>query len=159
MVIHMIRKCLAIGIILLFLATTCIPVLASEGKPDFIIDDIFLWPSDIPNKYHFEYRLKNIGDAPIYNFRHTATIQIRWMIFGKIPLITVYSNNIDGGIGALLPGDSINIGFVSCDTLPKFGSYRFSLTVNPNKIIDESDYDNNKYSEDWKVFLWDWKEI
>ena len=155
-----IKKGLGVTVVLLFLSTTCLPIVnASEGKPDFVIEDIFLWPSNFPDEYHFEYRLKNIGDAPIYNFRQITTIQIRWLVLGSIPLFTIYSKKIDVGIGALLPGDIVNIGFVSCDSLPKFGSYRFYLTVNPNEIIDESNYDNNKYSEDWKVFFGQWKEI
>lgn len=147
------------AVVLLFLSTTCIPVLASEEKPDLIIEDIFLWPSDFPMEYHFEYRVKNIGDAPIYNFQLITNIQIRWLVLGIIPLFPIYLTTQDGLVGRLLPNETINIPFISCDALPKFGSYRFSLTVNPSNIIEENDYDNNKYSEDWKVFLRDWKEI
>ena len=154
------RKCLAIGIILLFLATTCIPVLASEGKPDFVIDDIFLWPSNFPYEYHFEYSLTNIGDSPIYSFELEVFIKIQWLLLGRIPLLSIASYTESHYIlGVIKSGGMINLSFASCDILPKFGSYRFSLTVNPHETIDESDYDNNKYSEDWKVFLWNWKEI
>jgi O-antigen/teichoic acid export membrane protein len=31
------KRSLIVGIIFLFLSTTCIPVLASEGKPDLIV--------------------------------------------------------------------------------------------------------------------------
>jgi hypothetical protein len=153
------KRSLIVGIVMLFLSTVCLPVLASEGKPDFVIEDIFLWPSDFPMEYHFEYRVKNIGDAPIYNFQLITNIQIRWLVLGIIPLFSIYLTTQDGLVGRLLPNETINIPFISCDALPKFGSYRFSLIVNPNNIIEENDYDNNKYSEDWKVFLWDWKEI
>lgn len=132
---------------------------SNEGKPDLVIDDIFLWPSNQPYEYHFEYRLKNIGDAPIYNFQLKTTIQIRWLLLGSIPLFSIYLTTHNGLVGRLLSNETISIPFISCDALPKFGSYRFSLTVNPNKIIDESDYDNNKYSEDWSVFFGEWNPL
>ncbi len=152
-------KTLIVGIIMLFLSTACLPVLASEELPDLVIEDIFLWPSDFPNEYHFEYRLRNIGDAPIYNFQLKTTIQIRWLLLGSIPLFSIYLTTHNGLVGRLLSNETISIPFISCDALPKFGSYRFTLTVNPTETIDESNYDNNKYSEDWKVFLRDWEEI
>jgi len=155
-----IKKGLGVIILLLFLSTTCLPIVnASEGKPDFVIEDIFLWPSNTPYEYHFEYSLTNIGDSPIYYFDLELYVKIQWMLFGKIPLFSIVSNVQTVHLGGLLPGWETNLSFASCDRLPKFGSYRFSLTVNPNLKIEESDYDNNKYSEDWKVFFGQWKEI
>ena len=153
------KRSLIVGIVFLFLSTACLPVLASEEKPDFIIDDIFLWPSDYPYEYHFEYSLRNIGDSPIYSFEFETYIKIQWMLLGRIPLFPIVSRMQIGNLGGLLPGENVNLSFASCDRLPKFGSYRFSLTVNPNLKIEESDYDNNKYSENWNVFFGQWKEI
>ena len=155
-----IKKGLGVIILLLFLSTTCLPIVnADEGKPDFIIDDIFLWPSNQPYEYHFEYSLTNIGDSPIYSFELEVFIKIQWLLLGRIPLFTIDSYTQTGNLGSLLLGETVNHTFFSCESLPKFGSYRFSLKVNPNLKIEESNYDNNKYSEDWKVFLGQWKEI
>ena len=154
------KRSLIVGIIFLFLSTTCLPIVnASEEKPDFVIDDIFLWPSNTPDEYLFKYSLQNIGNAPIYSFELEVYIKIQWLLLGRIPLFSIVSDTQIGNLGSLLPGETVNHSFASCNRLPKFGSYRFSLTVNPHETIDESDYDNNKYSEDWKVFLGQWKEI
>ena len=48
---NMLRKSLVIGIILLFLSTICLPVLASEGQPDLIIINMGFTPyGDICNR-------------------------------------------------------------------------------------------------------------
>ena len=155
------KKGLGVIILLLFLATTCIPIVnASEEKPDLIIEDIFLWPSAYPYEYHFECSIKNIGDSPIWKDEFEIHVKIYWMLFGRIPLLPIFSHTTSVIVDGFLFGElKYNITFASCDSLPKFGSYRFYLTVNPNNTIDESDYDNNKYSEDWKVFFGQWKEI
>lgn len=132
---------------------------SNEGMPDFVIEDIFLWPSNTPDEYNFEYSLRNIGDSAIYHFDIEINVKIIWIIFGKIPILTISSSTDTIHIDALIPEKKINLTLASCEKLPKFGSYRFSLKVNPNLKIDESNYDNNKYSEDWKVFFGQWKEI
>ncbi len=131
----------------------------NEGKPDLVIEDIFLWSSNVPNEYLFKYSLQNIGNVPIYSFDLEVYIKIQWLLLGRIPLFSIVSDTQIGNLESLLPGETVNHSFASCDRLPKFGTYRFSLTVNPNKIIDESDYDNNKYSEDWSVFFGQWKQL
>jgi len=155
------KRSLIVCIVFLFLSTACLPVLASEEKPDLIIENIFLWPSNTPYEYHFEYSLRNIGDVatPYYWSEIEISVKIYWLVFQTIPLLRIKSYTSTDYLDTIRPGETINITFVSCDALPKFGSYRFSLTVNPSKIIEESDYDNNKCSEDWKVFLGQWKEI
>ena len=154
------KRSLIVGIIFLFLSTVCLPVLASEELPDLVINDIFLWPSDTPHEYHFECSIINQGNPTNEWNDIEINVKIKWMFLGKIPLLTIASNtgsnHLQGIIGT---GERINLSFASCDRLPKFGSYRFILEVNPNETVDESNYDNNKYSEDWKVFLRDWKEI
>lgn len=157
---NILKRSIIISIALLFLFTTFIPfVNASEDKPDLVINDIFLWPSDFPNEYEFKYSLKNIGDTPIYKFEFEAYIKIQWMLFGKIPIFTIASHLQSGYLGRLLSDETVNISFASCERLPKFGVYRFSLIVNPNLKIEESNYDNNKYAENWKVFFGQWKQI
>jgi len=154
------KRSIIVGIVFLFLSTTCLPVLASEGKPDLVIEDIFLWPSAYPYEYHFECSIKNIGNSTNEWNNLEINVKIKWMFLGSIPLLSIASYTESHYIlGVIKSGGMINLSFASCDILPKFGSYRFSLTVNPHETIDESDYDNNKYSEDWKVFLWNWKEI
>ncbi|MCU0849730.1 MAG: hypothetical protein MUC80_00455 [Candidatus Thermoplasmatota archaeon] len=133
--------------------------LSNDDKPDLVIEDIFLWSSNEPDKYVFKYSLRNIGTIPIYSFELVINHKIQWLLFGRIPLFTIDAHTQTGNLGSLLPGETFNHTFISCDSLPKFGSYRFTLTVNPNKTIDESDYSNNKYSEDWTTFLGQWKPL
>lgn len=154
------KRSLIVGIVFLFLSTTSIPVLASEGKPDFVIENIFLWPDNQPPTYHFECSVRNIGNASELRNDFELYVRIKFLLFGKIPLFTIDSDTHSAHMeGIILPNRTITFGVASCDKLPIFGSYRFSLVFNPNFKVEESNYDNNKYSEDWKVFLWDWKEI
>jgi hypothetical protein len=133
--------------------------LGNDDKPDLVIEDIFLWSSNEPGKYEFDYSLQNIGSIPIYFFDLVIHHKIQWLLFGRIPLFTIDAHTQTGNLEVLIPGKPFNNTFISCDSLPKFGSYRFTLTVNPNKTIDESDYSNNKYSEDWTAFLGQWKPL
>jgi hypothetical protein len=175
-------KTFAMGIVVLFISTGFIPItnglsqqkqeLAdnkisdstvsnNEGKPDLVIEDIFLWSDDIPWERHFECNVKNIGDAntPWYWSEVEVSVKVYWLLFGKIPILPILSDSTTIYVDVILPGETINLIFASCDALPKFGSYRIYLTVNPHKIIEESNYDNNKYSEDWKVFFGQWRQI
>ena len=127
--------------------------------PDFIIEDIFLWPDNEPSKYNFEYSLKNIGDSAIYHFDIEINVKIVWSLFGKIPILTIFASTDIVHIDALLPERNVNITMASCEKLPKFGSYRFTLEVNPNLKIEEKDYDNNKCTEVWSVFFGNWKPL
>jgi len=156
-----IKKGLGVTVVLLFLSTICLPIVnASEEKPDFVIEDIFLWPSNTPDEYHFECSVKNIGNSTNEWNNLEINVKIKWMFLGSIPLLSIASYTESHFIqGVIKSGETINLSFASCDRLPIFGSYRFYLTVNPNKTIDESDYDNNKCSEAWKVFFGQWKEI
>ena len=174
-------KNLALGFVVLFISTGFIPItngitqqkheLADnqisdstvsniEGKPDLVIEDIFLWPSDYPFTYHFECSVKNIGNSTNEWNNVEINVKIKWMFLSYIPLLSITAYTESHYIlGVIESGRMINLSFASCDCLPKFGTYRFYLTVNPHKIIEESDYDNNKYSEDWKVFFGQWKQI
>ncbi len=146
--------------VLQFIFATFLPfVNASEGKPDLVIDDIIYWPCEFPGEYKFKYSLKNIGDTPIYNFDYETYFKIQWMLFGKIPLFTIRAHLESGYLSRLLPGDIANIDFVTCAGLPRFGVYRFSLIINPNLTIEESNYDNNKFVENWMVFFGEWTNI
>ena len=154
------KRSLIVGIIMLFVSTACLPVLANEEKPDLVIENIFRWPNDTPFEYEFKCTIKNIGDDPIWQGDYWINVRVYWMLFGHIPLIRIKSHTVKAHIGGLIFGNkTCNLTVQSCETLPKFGTYRIFLEINPTLIIDESNYDNNKYSEDWKVFLWDWKEI
>ncbi len=143
------------------LVLSIIPVVnAGEGKPDFVIEDIFLWPDNQPPTYHFECSVRNIGNTSNNWNNFELYVRIKFLLFGKIPLFTIDSDTSSAYMeGTILPNKTIKFGVASCEKLPKLGSYRFSLVFNPNLKVEESNYNNNKYSEDWRVFLWDWKEI
>lgn len=105
--------------------------------------------------------MKNIGDAatPWYWSEVEVSVKVYWLLFRAIPLLPIFSHSHTVSLAVILPGQIVNLSCGSCGSLPKFGTYRFYLTVNPHKIIEESNYDNNKYSEDWKVFFGQWKPL
>ena len=154
------KKVIIGGIITLLVCSSLPVVNASEELPDFVIDDIFLWPDNQPPTYHFECSVRNIGNASKLRNDFELYVRIKFLLFGKIPLFTIDSDTHSAHMeGIILPNRTITFGVASCDKLPIFGSYRFSLVFNPYYKVEESNYNNNKYSEDWRVFLWSWKEI
>ena len=149
------RKCLAIGIILLFLATTCIPVLASEGKPDLIVVSMGFVPYGEGQTKRVAYAtVKNVGDAEAFGTIYLKYIFKR-MLFGTISYIdTVWVFQ-----GGLEPGEYIVFYMIYEYRLPKFGFFNFKCTANPTMTIDESNSDNNDLSQNYVAILGQWKEI
>jgi hypothetical protein len=135
-------------VLLLFLSTTCIPVSASQGMPDLIIEDLLIFPGHTPDEEEFRCQVKNIGNASTpYDKDLDISVTIRWKTFGLLPLIQV--RKFTGGTGgfSLEPGETIKLPFATSYRMPLFGFYTFFCKVNPEYIIDESNIRNNLYTE------------
>ncbi len=148
------KRSIIVGIIMLFLSTACLPVLASEEKPDLIIEDIVIGPGDSAYEQELSCRVKNIGNTSTPSDKFIdITVTVRWKTFGLLPLIPV--RKFTGSIGgsSLASGDTIDIGFAGTDRLPLFWFYQFSCIVNPESTIDELNYSNNVHSETILFFM------
>ena len=141
------KRSIIIGIIFLFLSTMGLPVLASEEKPDLIIEDLLILPGHQPGEEEFRCRVKNVGDASTPSDKFIdITVTLRWKTFGLLPLIPVRKFTASAA-NSLAPGETNNIPFAYSDSMPIFGFYEFYCTVNPNATIDESNYQNNLKTE------------
>jgi hypothetical protein len=120
----------------------------SLGLPDLIIEDIKIYPTN-PFEEEFRCQVKNIGDASTpYGKAIDISVIVRWKILNLLPLIRV--REFTGGtIGSgLAPGEIDKIPFASTSIhMPLFGYYMFYCKVNPQYIIEESNYQNNFYTE------------
>ena len=144
------KRSLIVGIVFLFLSTTCIPVLASEGKPDLIVENITIEPGSMIFTEVCYCTIKNIGDAPTGDVIEVKLI-VKRKPFGIFPpLFTVYTGSGEHYIGGPLnPGVSTQLTLVDCELLPTFGFFQFKCIVNPGLKIEESDYDNNDHSQNF----------
>ena len=134
---NILKKSLITGTVFLFLSTSCFPfVSASEGKPDLIIEDIFLdgkmlWENS------FYCTVRNIGNSPVSSFaNYEIKVEVYWLLFRCIPLIQVksYIDSNSGWSGSLFSDKTISFSFLSDSDLPHFGYYRILLTINPNNF-------------------------
>ncbi|MBE3122111.1 MAG: hypothetical protein IMZ53_01215 [Thermoplasmata archaeon] len=151
------KKCLAVGIILLFLSTTCIPVLASDGKPDLIIEGLGTIPTDIIFDNWVYCVVKNIGSGTANDFIDVK-VEIKRVLFGLFLINKTIFNSFanvrtpDG----YSPGETVDIYFAIDYQLPSWGFFRIYCWVNPDKRIEEENYDNNFYVQDVFVLFGDW---
>jgi len=117
--------------------------------PDLIIEDLLILPGSHPFEESFECQVKNIGDTltPPDKFIYIS-VTVRWKIFGLFPLIPIREFR-GGTIGSgLAPGEIVKITFAgTANHMPLFGFYSFYCMVNPEHIIDESNNQNNVYTE------------
>ena len=137
------KRSLIVGIVFLFLSTACQSILASEGKPDFVIAEISPYCHDIPVATDVACWVVDIGNATAYG-SITIHASITWMFLGRFPIVQIrwfnYSEEYDHGFPT---GVRIPFQFAPISKIPKFGSYRFDCTVNPNQTLEESNYTNN----------------
>jgi hypothetical protein len=123
-------------------------VIANEEMPDLIIEDLLIFPGHTPDEEEFRCQVKNIGNASTpYDKDLDISVTIRWKTFGLLPLIQV--RKFTGGTGgfSLEPGETIKLPFATSSRMPFFGFYTFYCVVNPEHIIEESNYQNNVYTE------------
>lgn len=128
-----------VGIIFLFLSTTCLPVLANEGKPDLTIISMgFSQHDDYPGGPDTDVyaTVQNIGDA---NSDPTISIYFQFRRVGS-PW-SIVSTSVTDAFYALEPGEWIGIHLMNTDSLPYFGLFWFRCKV--HSPIPENNIDNN----------------
>lgn len=118
------------------------------GLPDLIIEDLLIFPGHVPDEEEFAVQVKNIGNASTsYDKNLDVSISVRWRIFGLLPLISVRKFTCGTGGFSLAPNESIILTFATTYRMPLLGFYSFYCKVNPEHVIDESNYQNNLYTE------------
>lgn len=118
--------------------------IVNSGKPDLIITNVWFDPINIPPGpwYNIKITIKNIGDEKVDENEdiNISIIVKKWFFI----TYKTYDITIKGG---LEPGKRNHSTFVVWDYDYIPGFYRFKCNVNVDKTIDESDYQNNIYSE------------
>jgi len=148
------RKCLAVGIILLFIGTVIIPSTAQkinetdtsilEGKPDLTIVGIV-------GEYYIEGLtckcvVKNIGTAPFSGDFLLSTYG--YAFFGLIRAWYSYNHRFNCLIN---PGETKN---VECGCpYPYFGIIRYRCTISTS--IPEENNNNNRFAHSYFLVNWD----
>ena len=163
------RRSLIVGIIMLFLSSMCLPVLATEELPDLAIEEIYVYVSPGGGRgppWEREYircNFSNIGDE-IVNEEDIIQfhIVVEKLLFNKIPIreimnVVTHGYAIHNG---LEPGRTVHETLTSHYILALPGYMKFKCTINPNNLIEESKYDNN-YCErtffgyiGWRTYRW-----
>ena len=134
---NILKRSLLVGIVFLFLSTACLPVLASEGKPDLVVTRIRPDFHDAPVTTGIACEVRNIGDAPAVGSIDVRLI-VRKGIFGFIPVYNKMSSETTDGLN---PGDKMIITF---SYIPNsIGFYKFKTDINVDNKIDESNSFNN----------------
>ena len=145
----MMKKCLAIGIILLFVGVTIAPTINfktvkasndNEGKADLVIGKIRIFSGDAPSDVEgISCQISNNGDTAT-NGDIIVRMTIKRLIFGLIP----YGYDDLGYDDEINSGDYQTFGFYKHPNT--IGIFKFIFTVNPDKIVEESDYNNNRHT-------------
>lgn len=138
--------------------------IAFEEKPDLMIENIHIqdYGHHVPPEQHFYCKITNNGDIEVTE-RIAVSVNVVRCLFGIIPLFfeREYSGSVVVEEG-LLPGESVAIQFAYEYELPRplFGIFLFNAEVDPDNLVDESNDDNNSYSEKFQVLftLWDYYE-
>jgi hypothetical protein len=133
------RRSLIVGIIMLFLSTACLPVLASEELPDLIVESINIVPDgDSGMDFEAIAEIKNVGNSDA-----VGSVEIYNSFNRLILLKTVFSKYSSVGIN-LAPNESTIVKLTGMQVLPHFGFFIFNCQVNTGKLIEESNYKNNR---------------
>jgi len=145
------KRSLIVGIVFLFLSTTCIPVLASEGKPDLIVQSVNIVPAgDSGMDFEAIAEIKNIGDSDAI-----GSVEIYNSFNRLILLKTVFSKYSSAGIH-LAPNESTIVLLTGMQVLPHFGLFVFNCQVNTGKLIEESNYNNNRLDKICMSIIGQW---
>ncbi len=142
----LIGKCLVVGIVLLFFSTVCLPVLASEEKPDLVATDIFQHTdTEFEVVHYIGVEVQNIGNATANGSRLHFHVASQRLLFGRLPLKSVSIEESSPVSFDMPPGFTFDFPIDYTPTLfgIPFGFYKLNCTVNPHRTIEESNYDNN----------------
>jgi hypothetical protein len=153
-------KCLAIGIILLFVGTCIIPAIAQKNKetdtstledrPDLIIVGINYRYE--PDGVSLICVIQNIGTAPSEDFQFQVD---GYIVFGLLHVL----DSSNSGYVLLHPGDTCNLEF---DCPPLFiGVLRLRCHISTS--IPEEDITNNRFAHSYFIVnlfpIWFFKEF
>ena len=143
----LLKKCLSVGIILLFLSIVCLPVLANEEKPDLIATNIFqsTYHGDFGVFHSVVVEVQNIGNATANGSKLQFHVAIQRLLLGIFPLKSIFIEKSSPIQFDMPPGFQFDFPIDYTPTLfgIPFGFYKLNCTVNPNKTIEESNYTNN----------------
>jgi len=129
-----------------------------DEKPDLIITGLGTVQADdfVHNRVYCV--VKNIGSENANNFIDIK-VQIKRVLFGVFPinktLYHYFANRWDSG--GLPPNSTMGVNFTMDYRLPAWGFFRIYCQVNPDKRIEESNYDNNFYTQDVFVLFGNWE--
>ena len=140
----MIKNCLT-TIIVISLILIYIPMVeSSSSKPDLIVKNIVVkeYGHHVPPYQMLYCRVKNIGDGSVDEPIFVTINVYRCIFLFPIRLIEIFED-FEKPVGELSPGETIDIDFAYDFDLPGFGIFQFDIEVNPDKIIDESNFLNN----------------
>lgn len=158
------------GCILFLLSTICVPLIsAGEGKPDLTIDEINVYVCTGGGRYYSwerEYircNYSNIGENKVTDkdlIQFQIVIEKLWLnknLKRVITNVTTHGYFINNG---LEPGQTLFETLTSHFILALPGFFRFKCIINPNSLVNESNYDNN-YCEKiffgyigWRTYRW-----
>ena len=157
------------GITFLFLSTLCFPVInANEGKPDLTIEEIYVHVAPRGGRlpWEMEYlkcKYRNVGDGDVTE-KDVIQFQIvvEKLLFNKLPIrvimnICTHGYSINHGLEA---GSTFNETLIYHYLFVLPGYMKFKCTVNPNRLIEESNYDNNYIEKTffgyigWRTYRW-----
>jgi hypothetical protein len=145
------KRGLIVGIVFLFLLTTCIPVLASEELPDLIVESINIVPAgDSGMDFEAIAEIKNVGDSDAI-----GSVEIYNSFNRLILLKTVFSKYSSTGIH-LAPNESTIVLLTGMQVLPHFGFFIFNCQVNTGRHIEESNYKNNRLDKVCMAIVGQW---
>jgi hypothetical protein len=155
-----IKKGLGVIVVLLFLSTICLPIVnAGEGKPDLLIDGLGTTPANTFPLNWVYCVVKNIGSGTAYGDIEVK-VEIKRVIFGMFLINKTLNSFFTSGWSSsgLSPNNTTSSKFTMDYRLPSWGFFRLYCWVNPDKRIEETDYNNNFYTQDVLVFFGDWKK-
>jgi hypothetical protein len=152
---NILKGSIIVGIVMLFLSTACLPVLASDRKPDLIVESIGFVPhGDGPFPPQIAAaEIKNVGDATAF-----GTIYLKYTFTRKFFGTIAQIDTIPMFQGGLEPGRTVDYFLIYEYELPKFGFFQFKCTVNPGRTIEESNYSNNDLAQNYLAFFGNWKQ-
>ena len=138
---NILKRSLIVSIVMLFLSTVFLPVLANECLPDLIVDGIGRVKEPEINVYSIVVKIKNIGDETATGTFYVHYEVKRLLFFGRIAI----SGTRTSSINELKPGEVYQYDFgPQSHYIPFHGFFiELNCTVNPEKTIEESNYDNN----------------
>ena len=170
-------KILALVIVLMFFSTGFIPITNGisqekqesivneisdstvsniEGLPDLVIEGLGTEPGTLPFEYEVFCRFKNIGSGVADDFIDLK-VEMKRVFLGLFLINkTIYSTFANIWEGGYAPGETGTLEFDYISYLPAWGFFRIYCYINPNKRIEEENYDNNLYIRNVFVLFGDW---